>query len=110
MHHECVGSRPGVGLIARSVWRLLLIVIFCSGTSLGQTPSNSRTNRKPLDEPSTPGGPQTPQTDPAPQIPKEWDDDVSHLLEREQWFYGKRKFPLGFIPPGARLRALQHRR
>src|SRR5438105_15520621 len=110
MHHECAGSRPGVGLIARYAWRLLLIVIFCTGTSLSQTSSSSRANREPVGGQNTPGRSQTPQTDPAPPTPEEWEDGTSHLLERELWFYGKRKFPLGFIPPGARLKALQHRR
>src|SRR5438874_2348345 len=108
MHHECAGSRPGVGLIVRSVRRLLLIVIFCSVASFSQTSSRSRSGREPVDGQRAAGGSQTAQNDPAPQIPEEWDDGTSHLLEREQWFYGRRKFPLGFIPPGARLKALQH--
>src|SRR5690348_6522021 len=48
------------------------------------------------------------QTAPQP-APEEWEGGGSHLIDREQWFYGQRAFPTGQIPAGARLNAL-HRR
>lgn len=34
-------------------------------------------------------------------------DDDDHQLERQQWFYNQREFPLGHIPTGARINAIE---
>src|ERR1700676_5087354 len=34
-------------------------------------------------------------------------DDDNHQLERQQWFYNQREFPLGHIPAGARINAIE---
>src|SRR5271166_3296976 len=34
-------------------------------------------------------------------------DVDNHQAEREEWFYGQRAYPLGHIPTGARLNAIQ---
>src|SRR3989454_6319631 len=47
----------------------------------------------------------TAQRKPMPRVELE-DSDV--ILRRQEWFYRQRTYPLGFIPAGARLRALQH--
>ena len=37
------------------------------------------------------------------------DEDGSKLLQRMEWFYGPRKYPLGHLPPRGRLNALQQK-
>ncbi|HUK52472.1 MAG TPA: hypothetical protein VL099_04180, partial [Candidatus Binatia bacterium] len=37
------------------------------------------------------------------------DHDKDHLRQREEWFYHQRRFPLQFIPGGARQQAIEHR-
>ena len=37
-------------------------------------------------------------------------EDAEFLRRREEWFYRQRAYPLGFIPAGVRLKALEHRR
>jgi hypothetical protein len=37
---------------------------------------------------------------------KEQFEDRDIVLKRNEWFYGQRAYPLGFIPAGARLNAL----
>ena len=37
-------------------------------------------------------------------------DGAEEVLGRQEWFYGQRKFGLGYIPIGARARALEQRR
>jgi photosystem II stability/assembly factor-like uncharacterized protein len=41
---------------------------------------------------------------------KNEEEDAEFLRRREEWFYRQRAYPLGFIPAGVRLKALEHRR
>ncbi len=85
---------------------LLLLCLNPFAAAQGQTPPAKPP--KPTAQPAP--APQASQATPKKpgSAPAELDEDGDIIRQREQWFYGQRAYPLGQIPPGVRLKALEH--
>jgi hypothetical protein len=77
-------------------------------TSAAGAQSGARRSAEQHDSAVSQGQTDSPDPDGDAPADREDFDEADIVLMRNQWFYGQREYPLGYIPGGARLAALDH--
>ncbi len=87
----------------------LLLFTSAAGAQLGSGRSALDTNAdQQHDSAVTQRQMDSPDSDSDAPADREESEEVDIVLMRNEWFYGQREYPLGYIPGGARLAALDH--